>query len=802
MAGEAHARDGATARYAAALIAVAAAVVLRMLIDPYLGDRFPFATFFLAVVVTGWFGGLGPALLAVVLGYLAADWFFIPPRGQISMVGVTPDVVVGAAVYFAVGVGTALIGGSMRAAEHRAAATAAEAEARSRALEAEIRERKRISGALVENEGRLEEVFERLTVVMDATGMGTWDLDLHSHQVRDSARMSEILGFEPVEVLRPAEERRRGLHPDDRETVQKALDAAVQGRADYEVEYRVVWPDNTVHWIASTGKVVRDASGAPVRVVGAALDFSERRLAEEARARLAAIVESSDDAIVGKGLDGIITDWNAGAERLFGYSRTEAIGRPVLMLVPPERRDEEERILAALRRGERIDHFETERVRKDGARLQVSISVSPIKDRAGRISGAAKIARDIGARKEIEAERERLLHSERVLRAEAEAASRAKDTFLATVSHELRTPLSPILAWARMLREGKLDDGKVRQAIVTIERNARSQVQLIDDLLDVSRIVAGKLRLQMRPTALAPVIEAAVEVVRPAADAKGVRLEVLLDSEVSNVAGDPERLQQVVWNLLSNAVKFTPKGGRVQVLLERVDSRVEIAVSDTGLGIKGNFLPHIFERFQQADAGYARQHGGLGLGLAIVRHIVELHGGTVHVESEGEGKGSTFTVKLPVLVFARTAGETSRRHPAVGTLDNHNYPSLEGWRILVVDDEPDSNEVVSTLLDACGAEVRVAASAAQALETVGRWKPDVIVTDIGMPGEDGYSLLAALQGRADEIAGVPVVALTAYASTEDRVRLLSAGFRMHVPKPIEPAELVTVVANVARAIRR
>ncbi len=519
-----------------------------------------------------------------------------------------------------------------------------------------------------------------------------------------------------------------------------------------------------------------------------------------AKSRLAAIVESSDDAIVGKNLEGTIISWNAGAERMFGYPADAAIGRSVLMLVPPERQDEESRILETLRHGERVDHFETERIRHNGERIQVSMSVSPIKDATGRVLGAANIARDVTAKKALEADRERLLTQAQTAQAEAEAANRAKDMFLATISHELRTPLSPILAWARMLREERLDDEKARHALAAIERNARSQGQLVDDLLDVSRIVAGKLRLEVRPVELAPIIQAAVEVVRPAADAKSIRLHVVLDTETGHIAGDPDRLQQVLWNLLSNAVKFTPKGGRVQIVLERVNSHVEIAVSDTGRGITPGFLPHIFERFQQADTGSTREHGGLGLGLAIVRHIVELHGGTVHVESPGAGKGTTFTIKLPLVIFGRTADELERRHPTLRKAPaRHEYPELDGLRVLVVDDEPDATDVASALLGSCGAEVRVAASAAQALEVLADWKPDVMVTDIGMPGEDGYALLTKLDGRRDELGSIPVIALTAYATTDDRVRLLAAGFRMHIAKPVEPAELVAGVANVARA---
>src|SRR5581483_11199343 len=435
---------------------------------------------------------------------------------------------------------------------------------------------------------------------------------------------------------------------------------------------------------------------------------------------LAAIVASSDDAIVSKNLDGIIMSWNAGAERLFGYTVAEAIGRPILMLLPPDRVQEETDILATLVRGERIDHFETERLRKDGQRIDVSLSVSPLKDARGRIVGGAKIARDITARKRLDVEREELLAKERAARSAAEAANRAKDAFLATISHELRSPLSPILAWARMLRTSALDPDKTQRAIETIERNARAQAQLIDDLLDISRIVSGKLRLQVAPVDLVKVIEAAIEVVQPAADAKGIRLQPLLDSDTGPVAGDPARLQQVVWNLLSNAIKFTPRGGRVQATLERVNSHVEIAVSDTGQGISSEFLPHLFERFQQADTGTTRMHGGLGLGLAIVRHIVELHGGTVVAESPGEGAGATFTVKLPRMIFARTAGDAERRHPTVAATRDERplrpLADLAGVRVLVVDDEPDSNDVVSSALTACGAEVRVAGSAAQGLE--------------------------------------------------------------------------------------
>jgi CheY-like chemotaxis protein len=352
-----------------------------------------------------------------------------------------------------------------------------------------------------------------------------------------------------------------------------------------------------------------------------------------------------------------------------------------------------------------------------------------------------------------------------------------------------------------MLQQGVLDKEKTARALATIERSARSQAKIIDDLLDVARIVSGKLHIEVRPTDITAVIRAAVEVMRPAADAKNIHLHVVLDTQTGKIVGDADRLQQMVWNLLSNAVKFTPKGGRVQVILERVNSHVEIAVSDTGPGFGADFRLHMFERFRQADGSTSRLHGGLGLGLAIVRHIVELHGGTVHAESPGEGQGATFTVKLPLVIFQRAAGEIDRRHPtAVEVVEEGAYPAIPGVRVLVVDDEPDSNDVVSTLLASRGAEVRVAAAASHALEIMRDWTPDLVVSDIGMPGEDGYALLAAMRKSDGNLGRIPVIALTAYGTRDDRIRILAAGFQMHITKPIDPMELIAGVANIANTL--
>ncbi|HZH91423.1 MAG TPA: ATP-binding protein, partial [Pyrinomonadaceae bacterium] len=389
---------------------------------------------------------------------------------------------------------------------------------------------------------------------------------------------------------------------------------------------------------------------------------------------------------------------------------------------------------------------------------------------------------------------------------EAQEVNRLKDEFLATLSHELRTPLTAVLGWTRLLSSGQLDEATGRRALETIERNAQSQVQLIDDILDVSRIIRGKLRLDVRPVELAPVIEAAVDSVRPAAEARGIRLQVVLDPGAGPVSGDPDRLQQVVWNLLSNAIKFTPKEGRVQVLLTRVKSHLEFTVSDTGQGIEKKFLPYVFDRFRQADPSTTRKHGGLGLGLAIVRHLVELHGGTVAAESEGAGQGTTFKVSLPLMVVhqreqAAKAGEHApvAEHPTAG--GRHALecqPELEGLRVLLVEDEPDSRQMLVVVLRQCRAEVLAVSNAADALVQLESWRPDVLISDIEMPGEDGYTLIRKVRSLPPERGGkIPAAALTAYARAEDRMRALLAGFQLHVQKPVEPAELTAVVASLA-----
>jgi PAS domain S-box-containing protein len=850
-------------------------------------------------------------------------------------------------------------------------------------------------------------------------------------------------------------------------------------------------------------------------------DITARKQAEQARANLAAIVESSDDAIVSKNLQGIIRSWNKGAEKLFGYTASETIGQPVTMLFPPQFIDEEPRILEKIGRGETIDHYETVRQRKDGTLIDISLTVSPIRDQAGNIIGASKIARDITERKQAEdriaadleamtrlqevgnlcmrsgnefgqcleaitaaavaltgadkgnmqlldpvsgtlsiathinfekpfldffasvrdeasacatamqaaervivedvtkseifalqpslqvllhagvravqstplmnstgsvlgmisthfgnphhfserelrlmdllarqaadylerkqaeealrasesqlqtlinevplglyvvdgdfrirkvsptalpafgdipdligkdfgevirhlwdkkyadeivnifrhtletgepyftperaekrldsglteyyewqvnriplpeggygivcyfrdissqvfarLEREKLLAAEREARSNADTASRAKDEFLATVSHELRSPLNAMLGWARLLGGGNLSEEAAARGIKAIEQNAKAQAQLIEDLLDVSRIISGKFRLNNEPIDVPRVIEAAIDSVRPTADIKGVRLQVTLDSEAGPVSGDAGRLQQVVWNLLSNSVKFTPRDGRVQVRLFRINSHIEIEVSDTGQGIAPEFLPYVFDRFRQADGSSTRSHGGLGLGLSIVRHIVELHGGNVTAYSPGIGLGATFTIKLPLMVVHSKPTGERRVHPSLDkemalsfqpslshketALSFQPSLSLEGVRVLAIDDEAEALLLLSTVLTQCGAIVKTASSAEEGFREVQVWRPDVIVSDIGMPGEDGYAFMMRVKTWMRKTGiRIPAVALTAFARTEDRMKALASGYQIHVPKPVEPAELITVVVSLVEKV--
>jgi PAS domain S-box-containing protein len=730
-------------RYGVAIACALVAIAARMWLASVWGLELPYLTLYPAVLLAAWVGGFGPGLLTTGLCALAAVYLWIPPTYSFA-IGSTGDRV-------------ALIGFLF------------------------------VSVAVSALNGLLQRRVRYANSVMDSITDGFAMLD----------RRWRYLFFNEQVVRLARRERKELVRHSIWEVYPELLGTP------FETEARAAVAEDTPRHV----RLFSPALGGWVDVQmypsrgGLALyirDVADQRQAELVSSRLAAIVESSDDAIVSKDLNGTILSWNSSAERMFGYTAAEAVGQPITLIIPAERLHEEDTVLARIRSGQSVDHFETVRVTKDGRSIDVSLTVSPIRGADGQVVGASKIARDIGIRKRTERERLEFLAREQAARAEAEAANRAKDDFLTTLSHELRTPLNAVYGWAAMLQTGQVDETMRSKAIETIMRNANIQVQLIDDLLDVSRIASGKLRLELQNVELGSVIDAAADTVRPAAVAKGIRLDVVREPQVGPITGDPGRLQQVVWNLLSNAVKFTPREGRVQALLRRVNSRVEIVVSDTGPGIPADFLPFVFERFRQGDSSSTRPHGGLGLGLTLVKHLVELHGGAVTAESPGAGHGATFTVKLPVSVTLVPAAGTATPDSLPALLPVAPTARLEGLRVLVIDDDVDGLSLVSAMLRRAGATVAVGRSAAEGFDHFVAEPPDVLISDIEMPGEDGYALIRRIRGLEPGRGGrVPAIALTAYGRREDRLHAISAGFSMHVPKPVDPAELVTLVASLA-----
>lgn len=503
---------------------------------------------------------------------------------------------------------------------------------------------------------------------------------------------------------------------------------------------------------------------------------------------LAAIIESSDDAIISKSLMGIVTSWNSGAQRIFGYNEEEMIGNPIAMLIPPERAEEEPEILRRLQLGERVDHFETVRVRKDGREIHVSVTISPIRNNDGVIIGASKVARDITEQKE--AQRQLALMMEEVKRND-----RMKGEFVATLSHELRTPLNAIVGWLEILKSDHLEKAELEEGLAAIERNTRSQVQMIEDLLDMSRIETGKIVLDLQALDVAAVCTAAISSIQPMLQAKDLRLTTAFDSVNGVVMGDRNRLQQIIWNLLTNAAKFTPKGGRIHITLERVNSHLELAVRDNGMGIPNELLPLIFERFRQGDASSTRHQGGLGLGLSISKHLVELHGGHLNARSGGRDQGATFIISLPVAAAHYDERKSTAAHRNAMLDAGMEKGDLFGYRILAVDDEEDSLTVLKKILMRHHAVVHAAASVDEALACLETFKPDLLLTDIGMPGRDGYDLLREMRNLKDG-ASIPAIALTALLRQEDRIRSLRSGFQMHLGKPVNTEELVAAIQNL------
>jgi PAS domain S-box-containing protein len=717
---------------------------------------------------------------------------------------------------------------------------------------AEITSRKLEAEALRESDERLRAIFDHAAV---GIAMAAFD----GYFIEMNAKFCEILGYSVAELCQLTFS--TITHPDDRATTMTEVGRLLAGAIPhYSLEKRYMRSDGSIVWCLATVTLLRNAAGEPDRFIGVVEDITARKDAEAAlreesrtlevlnemgrtlaatldvRALIQAVTDAGTElsgASVGAFLYNTIDD-NGDARELVtvcgapidaferpGPLRSTALFGPILGGELPLRCDD---VLAAPRDGPLGPLHEM----PDGHPPVRSYLAVPVRSHTGEVLGglffghpdpcvfttrserlAVGVAAQAGvaldnarlyeaARRAAE-ERKVLLDSERAARSDAERVSELKDAFLATLSHELRTPLNAILGWSHILRTGARDDTDLQKGLQTIERNARAQTQLIEDLLDMSRITSGKLRLDIQPIQPLSFIEAALDTVTTAADAKGIRIERFLDPAAGPIYGDPGRLQQVIWNLLSNAIKFTPKGGKVQVVLERVNSHIEISVADTGCGIKPAFMPYLFDRFRQADSATTRQFGGLGLGLSIVKSLVELHGGTVQARSPGENQGTTVTVHLPLTVVHGSPAP-ERRHPRAPQPVAAPFVASElaGLKVLVVDDQPDARDLVQRVLQDCGARVMTAASADEALVLVERERPDVLVSDIGMPDADGYELLRRVRARSPEQGGrVPAIALTAFARSEDRTRALRAGFLVHVSKPVDPSELVATVASVA-----
>lgn len=533
---------------------------------------------------------------------------------------------------------------------------------------------------------------------------------------------------------------------------------------------------------------------------------SSRRKAEttlrEQRELLRVTLASIGDAVIATDTTGKINFINPTAEKLTGWSSEDACHKSleeVFKIINEETRQPvESPFTEIIREGVTVNLANhTILISKSGIETPIEDSGAPIKDSNGKVIGVVIVFHDVSDRRRIEKEREELLKSEQAARNEAEHAGLLKDEFLATVSHELRTPLNAILGWSAMLSKGDLEENSVRHALKIIERNAHSQSEIIGDILDVSRIITGKLHLETYPLNLAPIVRAAVKTLEIAALAKSIKIELDLDENAGEIVGDSNRLQQIVWNLLSNAVKFTPEGGTIKIRLKNIGESAELKVCDNGIGIEKDFLPFVFERFRQMDSSITRRQGGLGLGLSIVRHLVEMHGGTVTVESAGANQGAIFTLHFPladeVRAFESPLSSGKKSHQT--DEEKGDMPDLQGDCILLVDDDVDTLEILRFILEKAGAETRTATSVDAALKIFQEWKPSAIVSDLGMPVEDGYSLIRRLRKQGET---VPAAALSAYTRNEDRTQALDAGFQTHISKPVTPHNFVKIVAELIK----
>ncbi|MBW4606492.1 MAG: PAS domain-containing protein [Hassallia sp. WJT32-NPBG1] len=675
-------------------------------------------------------------------------------------------------------------------------------------------------------EADLRESEERIRLATTAANLGMWFWDLTTNELIWTSKCKELFGFAPDTII-TYELFRNRLHPEDRQRTDEAVSCAVAQKRDYNIEYRAVWTDNSVHWLAAKGRGFYDADGQPIRMMGTIQDISDRKQAEEtlrqSEENYRFLADTIPEMVWTRDADGEATYVNQRWQEYTGLSLEETAGYGWRKVLHPDDLEISAQLWTeALQNGTPYEAEHRYLRAADGTYRWHLVRGLPIKDDQGRVVKWFGTCTDIHQQKQIDEERAQILEREKAARLEAEAANRIKDEFLAVLSHELRSPLNPILGWAKLLKTRKFDEAATFRALDTIERNAKLQIQLIDDLLDVSRILRGKLCLNFAAFDLAIIINAAIETVKLAAQDKSIEIDLHIEPNVGKVLCDFNRLQQVVGNLLNNAVKFTPAGGRIDIRLSvgmgqgaggrgqggqgRISppspplprsptppsTYAEITVTDTGKGISSEFLPHVFEYFRQADSSTTRNHGGLGLGLSIVRHLVELHGGTVTAESPGEGRGATFIVRLP-LIEESSKQEKENKVEA----ENTNSLPLAGIRILLVDDEIDTRDFMSFLLRQDGATVSEASSATEALEAFAQSPPDILLSDLGMPLVDGYSLMAQIRSMSPEQGGqIPAIALSAYAGESDRDRAFAAGFQKHIAKPVEPTELLALIIDL------
>ncbi|MEP1075212.1 PAS domain S-box protein [Leptolyngbya sp. PL-A3] len=658
------------------------------------------------------------------------------------------------------------------------------------AVTVDLSDRKRAEEALRERE-------QRLSIATEAAQLGIFEWKVPEDvTIWENDRQYELFGLTPADGSVSAQEFfEHYLHPDDVEALTVKMTEAMQTGILLQTSYRICRKDGTTRWIEVNGQFEYAADGSPLRFIGVNADITERKHAEatilQREAQLRQLADAMPQQVWITDAGGNTHYVNQQWTTYTGLTLEQAqnIHYVAQVIHPDDFKITSELWSTALATGMPYQaEFRLKHQADNTYRWFLSRAIA-VRDEQGQIVRWFGTSTDIEEFRRAQAEREQLLAREQAARAEADRVNRIKDEFLAVLSHELRSPLNPILGWSTLLLGNTLDEAKTTQALITIQRNAKLQSELIEDLLDVSRILRGKLSLNVAVVNLVSIIQAAMETVRLAAEAKSIHVEARLAPDVCLVSGDATRLQQVIWNLLSNAVKFTPNGGRVTIQLERLDSHAQISVSDTGQGIEPGFLPYVFDHFRQANAATTRQFGGLGLGLAIVRHLAELHGGTVGVESLGVGMGATFTVRLPLMPTHISAYQHSR--------SSESSCELNGIQVLIVDDEPDSREFVAFVLGQAGALVMTAATADEALITLMQSKPDVLLSDIGMPDTDGYMLMQQVRALSPAQGGqVPAIALTAYAGDFNQQQALQAGFQQHVSKPVEPEVLVRAIANV------